>query len=448
MSTKLFVKVVAVAVLTATFISVGCAPVTISSTPTGAEVYDKGTGELVGETPAKVNILYSDKEVLLKKPGYFAKTVNVKSNSPKKVSVTMNTMDRLLLTSNPSGAGVFVPGQDSPVGRTPFELSQTGVSYEVRLAGYHNQVVNVPSDPESNIRAELQRKPTVTLSSKPSKAMVSQSGQFLGETPIKVDAEGTVYLEISKAGYNVKKITLGPQSAAQSTVVLEREPSVIIYSKPENAIVSLNGRVIGETPFSYLTAEQTTFSVKADQYYPKTITVSPSSPSRIDAVLKPMPFVKIDSAPTGAKLYRLGGVEQVGTTPMSVLIANDTMLELRKQGYEVKTFALSPASKKNVKVTLEKSVKAKAKTVTVNSKPSGAKIFRPGGAELLGKTPLKQKVAAEKTLELQLNGYKTKIVTVAPESSDSITFKLEKEEKQGPGDIVIGDPLLNTPTSF
>ncbi|MCF7849066.1 MAG: PEGA domain-containing protein [Kiritimatiellales bacterium] len=448
MRTKLFVKAVAVAVVSVAFISVGCAPVTISSTPAGAEVYDKGTGELVGETPTKVNIYHSGRKVLVKKPGYFAKTVDVKSNSPKSVSVDMTPMDRLILTSQPSGAEIYVPGQDRPVGRTPFELSQTGVSYELRLSGYKNKMVSVPSDPERNVRVELQREPTVMLSSKPGGAMVSQSGKFLGETPLAVEAAGTVALDIRKAGYNAKKITLGPKSAAQTTVVLDREPSVIIYSKPANAVVSLNGRVVGKTPFSYLATEQATFEVKADKFYPAKVTVSSKSPSRVDAVLKPMPYVTIDSAPTGANLFRLGGVEQVGTTPVSILIATDTMLELRKPGYEVKTFALSSASEKNVKVTLVKNAVSKVKSVTVNSKPSGAKIYRPGGAELLGTTPLKQTVPAEKTLELQLKGYVTKIVTVSPESPETVTFKLEKEEKKGPGDIVIGDPLLNTPTSF
>jgi len=84
--------------------------------------------------------------------------------------------------------------------------------------------------------------------------------------------------------------------------------------------------------------------------------------------------------------------------------------------------------------------------VTIESEPSGAKVYRPGGAEFIGTTPLKQQVRGERTFELQLEGYKTKIITVAPDSADSIVFALARDESAR--NVTVSDPLLNTPSSF
>jgi len=117
MSTKFIIRIIGFAVLAAFIFVTGCAPVTISSVPAGAEIYDKGTGEFVGETPATINIFHSDREFLLKKPGYFAKSVKVKPVSPKKVEVTLKAANQLLLISRPAGAKVYIPGENTPIGR-------------------------------------------------------------------------------------------------------------------------------------------------------------------------------------------------------------------------------------------------------------------------------------------------------------------------------------------
>jgi len=293
----------------------------------------------------------------------------------------------------------------------------------------------------------LQRKPSVLLVSKPPKAKVYQAGKLLGETPLKVDASSAVVLDLTKAGYNTTRVVLDPSSPPRTIVQLQRKPTVIINSTPENATVYMNGRPVGKTPFVCMANKVTTLEVGAERHGTETITVSPDSPSRINVKLKPLPYVTVDSVPSGAKLYRLGGLQLIGTTPVSLLVENDTALELHKPGYEVKIFSLSPDAGRSVKIPLKKREEKQIKTITINSIPSGAKVYRPGGVELLGKTPLKEKVAAEKTFELQMKGYKTKIVTVAPESPDTVTFKMEKEEEKKP-EIIIGEPVLNIPSSL
>jgi hypothetical protein len=162
--------------------------------------------------------------------------------------------------------------------------------------------------------------------------------------------------------------------------------------------------------------------------------------------LDPKPYILVKSSPVGADLYRSGGVELIGKTPVEVLIEKDTALEIHMSGYDIKPFMLSADSNHEVTVPLIQSAAPLSKIVLIDSEPSGALIYRPGGAEFFGTTPFEQKVNGERTLELQLKGFKTKIVTVAPDSADNVVFALAKDESAG--NVTISDPLLNTPSSF
>ena len=163
-------------------------------------------------------------------------------------------------------------------------------------------------------------------------------------------------------------------------------------------------------------------------------------------ILEKKPYVSITSKPSGAQLYRSGGVELLGTTPVEVLVEKDTAFEIHKVGYDIKPFMLSPESSREVTVPLKEAAASMEKMVRIDSKPSGAKVYRPGGAEFIGETPLEQHVRNERSFELHLEGFKTKFVTVAPDSSDNVVFALAKDESAR--NVTVSDPLLNTPSSF
>ena len=79
----------------------GCAPVTLSSEPSGATVHIKKSDEQIGTTPFKVNLVANDKELVVRKNGYFSKTVVLSPIDPKSISVQLQRRDKVLLLSKP-----------------------------------------------------------------------------------------------------------------------------------------------------------------------------------------------------------------------------------------------------------------------------------------------------------------------------------------------------------
>jgi|GEM_PF-5464463 len=448
MNRKTLIRLSFTVAMALTFGLSGCAPVTITSSPAGAGVYLKDSDKLVGHTPVKLNLVANEREVVVRKSGYFSKTVVLSPIDPENVKVDLSPRDKVLLLSNPEGAELFVEGVGR-VGRTPYLLNYKKPyrTFTVKAPGYATLSYTIPEDPEGNVTIDMERDQTVLVDSKPKKAEIfTTDGTLLGTTPLAVPAEEARSLELHKDGYYMKSFTIDKETPSPFLVEMEREPIVIVYSDPEGAVVVHRGVMLGQTPFRQLVKEDMEIEVQLDRHYTQTITIAPDSPREIHVDLPAKPFVTIQSSPAGAELYRSGGVELIGTTPVEVLIEKDMAFEMHKPGYDIKPFMLSPESSLNVTVPLKQTIGATEKVVLIDSEPSGAKVYRPGGAEFIGKTPLKQAVRGERTFELQLDGFKTKIITVAPDSADNVIFALAKDESAR--NVTVSDPLLNTPSSF
>lgn len=448
MRNKNNVKLYIAIALAAAFGIAGCAPVTVSSTPPGAKVYTKKNDELIGITPVKVNMVAGNKEIIVRKDGYFSKTLVLSSIDPESTTVELKRRERVMIISEPVSAELYVEGVGR-VGVTPCKLDYDKPyrTFLVKAPGYAAQTFTVPEDPEDHILIQLDRDDAVLVVSRPKNAEIFDlDGNSLGSTPLAVPADEERTFAMSKDGYYTQEFTVGMDTKSPVVIELDREPIILIQSEPEGAYIVYQGVTLGRTPFRHLVNEPMEIEIKAARYYSKRITISPDSPRLVEVELKSMPYVTIKSKPEGATLYRSGGVELVGTTPVEVLIENDTAFEMHKEGFDPKLFTLSPESNSEVTVPLLQSIEADEKYVTIDSQPSGADIYRPGGAELIGKTPYKQRVRGERTYELHLDGYETKIVTVATDSADSVVFALAKDESAR--NVTVSDPLLNTPSSF
>ncbi len=435
--------------LLAAFFMAGCAPVTVSSIPSDASLYYKSSDKLAGSTPAKVMLYANAREVVVRKDGYFSKTVLLSTVGPKEIEVELKRRERVLLLSEPSGAELFIEGQDKKVGRTPYliDYDKPYRTFDVRSIGYVNQTYTLPEDPEGNLVVRLEREASVIVTSKPKNVEIyGKDGQRLGVTPFAVPAVKNNVIELRKEGYYVLEVSVGPETESPFVVELERQPIIIVYSEPEDAVIVHRGVTLGKTPFRQLVKEDMDVEVSVDRYYSKHITIAPDSPRQVTVKLDPKPYITVKSNPEGGELYRSGGVELIGKMPVEILVEKAASLEVHKPGYDIKQFMLSPDSTREVTVPLVQSLASLEKTILIDSKPSGALVYRPGGAELIGKTPLEQRVRSERTFELQLKGFKTKIVTVAPDSAKNIIFALAKDESAG--NVTISDPLLNTPSSF
>ena len=443
-----WIKLGIVTGLAVAFTLSGCAPVTVTSSPSGASVYHKGSDKLIGKTPVRVNLVANEKEVVLRKSGYFSKTVVLSPIDPENVNIELFRRDKVLLLSKPEGAELFVEGVGR-VGRTPYRVDYEKPyrTFSIRAPGYATKSYTIPEDPEGDIVVDMERDQTVVVESKPGNAEIfTRQGQLLGTTPLAVPALESRQLELRKEGYYTKEFSIDQDTESPFLVEMDREPIIIVYTEPEGALVVHRGVTLGQTPFRQLAKEDMELELQFDRYYSQTITIAPDSPREVRITLKPKPYVTINSDPAKAELFRSGGVELLGTTPVEVLVEKDMAFEMHKPGYDIKPFMLSPNSSLDVTVPLKKTIGTSEKLVTIDSNPSGARVYRPGGAEFIGVTPLEQAVRGERTFELQLDGFKTKIVTVAPDSADNVVFALARDESAR--NVTVSDPLLNTPSSF
>ncbi|MEN7972585.1 MAG: PEGA domain-containing protein [Verrucomicrobiota bacterium] len=428
----------------------GCASVMVTSTPEEAKVYLKETGELIGTTPAKVMLYANTQEVVVRKGGYFSKTVPLSPVGSAEVAVKLNPRGKVYLLSKPSGADVYLEGEKKRVGSTPYEVNynSSNRTFVVLNPSYKERTVTISDDPEGNVMVELERQPTLLVESNPKNVTIYDNvGRRLGVTPLAVPAYEGAEIEFRKEGYHSRRVSVGPDTPAPYMVKLEREPIIIIYSEPEGAIVVHRGVTMGRTPYRRLVKNgELELEICADRYYTKKVTLDSNSPRKVLVKLDSKPYITVKSNPANAELFRSGGVELIGTTPVEVLVEKDTAFEMHREGYDIKPFMLSSDSSREVTVPLRQSRDAFEKTILIDSKPSGAAVYRLGGAELIGTTPLKQHVRSERTFELQLAGFKTKIVTVAPDSASSIVFALARDGSAR--NNATSDPLLNTPSSF
>ncbi len=449
MNRKLLTNLLAAGGFLVGFLTSGCAPVTVSSTPEGANVYYKNSDKLIGGTPVKFSLYANAKEVVVRKEGYFSKTVLLSPIGPEKIDIQLDRRDRVLLLSHPSGVDLFVEGREDRIGKTPYRVDYDKPYrvFEIRAPGYVPESYTIPEDPEGDLVIKLVRAPTVMVVSKPKNVEIyNLNGKKLGVTPLAVSAVKAELIELRKEGYYPKEVTIGPETASPFVVELGREPIIIVYSEPEGATVMHRGVVLGKTPYRRLVKKDMELVVSFDRYYSKQLTIASDSPRKVSVSLEPKPYITVKSNPSNAELYRSGGVELLGTTPIEVLVEKNSAFEMHKEGFDIKPFMLSADSNQEVTVPMVQSLGSLEKTVLIDSDPSGATVYRPGGAELIGQTPLEQRVRGERTFELQLSGFKTKIVTIASDSANNVIFALAKDESAR--NVTISDPLLNTPSSF
>ncbi|GAB6102214.1 hypothetical protein JCM16138_14370 [Thermococcus atlanticus] len=201
----------------------------VNSIPVGAKVYIND--EYKGKTPTTLQLSPGTYTVKLIKNDYenYTTTVTIGMGEIKNVSVTLVPLfGYLSITSNPSGAEVYIDG--SYIGTTPindYKLS-TG-QHEVKLAkeGYHEylKIVTIQPSETTGLNAELSMiKGTLKISSIPSRAKVYIDGSYAGETPLDYYnvSPGEHTIRVEKEGYEVftRTVTVNPGQTASITASL------------------------------------------------------------------------------------------------------------------------------------------------------------------------------------------------------------------------------------
>jgi len=180
-------------------------------------------------------------------------------NENRKTFILKKLPGKITIKSRPvSGAKVLVDG--NPIGETPVSEAEIASGNHLlrlekkRYLSLEKQlVVNGGGEQQEEV-VELQPGwGTVTLTSTPAGATVSQGEQVLGTTPLTVELmAGNVLLTFDKKGYSataLEFIVEAGQPLTPETIRLEPAPAkVIVRSDPAGAMVSVNTAFAGTTP--------------------------------------------------------------------------------------------------------------------------------------------------------------------------------------------------------
>lgn len=307
------------------------APVTIHSSPEGAEIYLEGGETPIGVTPYKDLIFISDKVYEVRMDKYHSQTVELNYDSAEDIFVELIAKP-ILVYSSPT-AELYADGSGTSMGKTPINVDvlKEDRTYILKAKDYYDQEVTIGLNTENPLVIEMEHRPIITLSTIQNGVEIYENGTFIGNAPMTEEILKPRSFELRKEGYFKKTVTLTSSSPYQVTEELVPLPIIEIKTTPIGATVYLFGEStpLGKSPLKLTVEEKTSFEVKAPRYYSETFTVE--AKSQLATVnLKAMPYVTISSTPSGAQLF--SGTTSLGTTPIELLIEKETTYELRADG--------------------------------------------------------------------------------------------------------------------
>lgn len=251
-----------VAIIIASGYSLLAGTVSISSEPSGAEVYfdDK----YVGITPVYVqNVMVGAHSVILNKEGYETAYqvihVDIQETVSSEISMTKQT-GKLQLTANIDGAAVYI--DKNLVGYTPLSdsLILGAGKHEVMLTkeNYHDVREDITIDSKDTQTLALSLSPVISslcITSSSSGASVYIDGELAGTTPLDIKnltlRQHTVELRL--AGYESKTdfISLTNQNGlSKSYLLTPKTGSLSITTNPAGLEIYVDGEAKGTSPLT------------------------------------------------------------------------------------------------------------------------------------------------------------------------------------------------------
>lgn len=328
----------------------GCAPVTINSEPSGAEVYSADGTTLLGTTPFKTRVFVSEKPFILKKDRYFDVPVTLHYDSERTENRKLSPTP-LLVYSKPI-AQIVPAGSETPIGTTPMKVAvaEEPRSYTLKAADYYDKEISVSVDAPDPLVVELARRPIVTISAEPEGVQIFENDQLIGTAPMREEILQPRVFELRKENYFTQEGILKGAPPYEVHAVLRPFPVITVSASPVTAKISRKGGLVGTGSAKLPVGEETSLEVSADRYYTQSITLTPESDTTVKVALKAMPYVMINSEPAGADV-KING-QSIGVTPVEKVIEKSTVVELSKEGFVTQTATLT-GKDSSVTLTLE-----------------------------------------------------------------------------------------------
>lgn len=220
----------------------------VSSLPDGADV--SIDDEVVGQTPAAIEVLQGSHEIMLKKPGYktWQADVSLVAEEDQVVPevVLIKSDGKLSVESNPAGVNVTISGQY--YGQTPLAIAlppASGYKLLATKAGYEPFSRTFSIEPEEDQSFDLRLNPIVgliRLSVAPSGANLFINGQSRGNPNQTLELTARRHqLRVELDGYATFETEITPQPglAQQLNIVLQTEEEARVSSIPQRITTSL-----------------------------------------------------------------------------------------------------------------------------------------------------------------------------------------------------------------
>lgn len=194
------------------------ADVTVTSDPAGAEIIN--SNEVLGVTPATVELVAGNQQVELRKPGYKTAIRSVAVVAGQSAELPLFELQEaggfLQISSNPAGAAVNM--QNRFEGNTPLELEVAkGRSYKITLSKVGYQTVSrtievvdgVPVPVEINLQPKMGM---VTIAAEPADASLYVDGKLVGSASRDLNLIALPHrLEIRKDGFETWSAQVTPK---------------------------------------------------------------------------------------------------------------------------------------------------------------------------------------------------------------------------------------------
>ncbi len=366
--------------------------VVIESKPTKAEIYIDGNNS--GVTPVTIDSVKTGEHLVeVKLDGYetWSKQINV--DTKRKTSLTAELTPKygsISLSSEPTKAKIFLDGIE--VGTTPASLRSVPHGdhlVKVKMDGYSvlEKNVNIEPGKEIVLTAKLQvNTGSVNIKSQPDNAKIYLDGKSVGTTPESIASmnPGIYEIKVEMENYDVWTETVNVEIGKENaiTAVLQRSTgSIMVESKPTNAIIFVDGKKIGHTPEIVMSSAKGThvIEVRMEGYdtWEKTLYIEPGAEKSITVNLQiKAGSLIINSDPSGGTVFL--DEEEKGTTPADLkgIMFGAHRVEIKMDGYEIWSESVDISADKENKLSAV--LQQYVGSINIKSKPANVTVIIDG----------------------------------------------------------------------
>jgi len=372
----------------------------ITSTPPDVKVYIDGG--LAGRTPLKIKELPGGTHVIkLAKNNYidYQEKVFIQKDKTTKLTIPLEPrpFGNLKVSSEPPGAAVYIDGEK--IGKTPLsrEHLKKGIKKLVIKKGCYADVVrSLEIVPLKTAVVEVELESVcggLKVTSKPAGADVYLEGKKIGTTPFAGNGirKGSKKLELKKDYYFKAKRNIEITALETSEVAIELEAgygNLRVSSNPVGASVYLNGKKIGQTPFTKKRIKKGSYKLELRKEcfasLKKTLKIKPLETVKTSLKLTPTcGELEVLSDPQGATVFL--DEKEVGVTPLQLtgIKKGGRQLVVRQEGYDEVAKAITIVPSRQLKVPLF-TLQPQAGTVWVEPVIEMPMVWVPGGSFDMG----------------------------------------------------------------